>query len=1322
MRNYRLWESVQEKGVNLYFPMRQFHPIHHLLVCLLFWGHLSAHSDVTMNYPYIHFGVDNGLPQSVITDIIQDSYGYIWLTTNEGIARFNGKHFTVFNEATGYPFRLVTGIVEIKPGVYWVATYANGLWQLQHHKATPITFAPNNPNINHITKTPDGSVLIVAEPGGVYEFKEGRLVTHIPDSGNGIHGVAITATKDKLGNYWVGTYQNGVQVFYHGQKIIHLTTRDGLPSNEIRSIYIGNHQIPFIGTYRGLFVPEYESFSKEFNQQFDSPFIANIFSQNGNDVWISLSSGKGGLVAVRNFKVQAFIQPQKGLFVRKVYIDRHNVLLLGTYQGLWVIPNRNFHNYGIDSGFLNPYIRAITATPQGQLYVGTRNDGLYRLQKDRFVRLDQFDPLFKEKSIFALAPVGKQLWVATSRGLYIIENNRLITNHPVTQFFEQRTVRRLTVHPDAIYVVTKDSLFTIPRGQPQPEIECINKNLMGAQYSFWGIDRDAKGQLCVATNGKGLFYLKQNEWRYVHSAFPYQKILALRKGPNGLIYLATSTGVYTWDGDSLHILLPLKYTVWDVLPTRHNGIWLLTSKGLQHYVNQQLYVYNHRNGLITTEFNMGAVFAENDSSYWFGGVNGLVHYKKEIHYPLTTPAFYITRVEAGDSTVVFPESKPLTFPYANNNVRIAFDWIQLGNTADVQLGYFLEGFDRDTFLVANQHHTKYTNLSAGKYRFHLFLLNTLTHQVIATRSVAFTILKPWWQTYWFRGLLALGFLGIVLLYAQWRTAVHMRRARLLEQMVEQRTRDIQQSKQLLEKEIEERRKIEASLDKERQLLSITLNAIADGVVTTTLDGHILWMNPAGEKLSGVPAKKAVNQPITQVFHLKNETDDSPIPLPEAIQQTDQQYLSARITNQATGKTKIVGIGWATVKDANQKEVGYVWIFRDITTERRLEEEIIKAQKLESIGLLAGGIAHDFNNILTGIMGNTQLAKLKLQMNDTNILPFLEGIEAATQNATRLTHQLLTFAKGGEPVKELISIKTILEENVEFSLRGTNVTCHMQIDENLWPVKADRGQISQVINNLVINAVQAMPGGGTLTITARNITKQDDFAESEALYDVEGEQFVKITVQDTGIGIPQENLARIFDPYFTTKQKGSGLGLATSYSIIKKHHGKLTVNSELGKGTCFAIYLPASPEGEQTSPKSKAMLFDGKGMRALIMDDEPAILDIVSNFLKIMGFEVETALNGEEALEKFHQARQNHRPFDVYIMDLTVRGGKGGVETAKEILATDPDAIIIVASGYTTSKALADYQQYGFAGRITKPFSLESFNKVLFDIFNRKMAY
>ncbi|AFM27468.1 hybrid sensor histidine kinase/response regulator [Desulfomonile tiedjei] len=385
--------------------------------------------------------------------------------------------------------------------------------------------------------------------------------------------------------------------------------------------------------------------------------------------------------------------------------------------------------------------------------------------------------------------------------------------------------------------------------------------------------------------------------------------------------------------------------------------------------------------------------------------------------------------------------------------------------------------------------------------------------------------------------------------------------------------------------------------------------------------------------------------------------------------------------------------------------GFWWLKKDISEKKRNEEEIIKAQKIDSLGILAGGIAHDFNNLLTGILGNITLAQ-KLIDPDHTSHKRLDYAAKASVRAQDLTRQLLTFSRGGAPIKKPTCVPELLQESVGFALRGSNVDCEFYLPLDVWSVEVDEGQINQVVNNIVINAVQAMPDGGTMQVRAMNTVVSD----GQGL-PLKSGKYVKISIVDEGTGIPEEHIDKIFDPYFTTKKRGSGLGLATCYSVIKKHDGYINVKSEVGAGTTFDLYLPVSGRVSETNSEDEKSVKNTKG-KILIMDDEELIRDLAIQILMVAGYEVVPAKDGTEAIAIFENALRSGQPFAAVIMDLTIPGGMGGKETIRRLLRIDPQVKAIVSSGYSNDPVMAEFAFYGFKGVLEKPYNAEELSKAL----------
>ncbi len=498
------------------------------------------------------------------------------------------------------------------------------------------------------------------------------------------------------------------------------------------------------------------------------------------------------------------------------------------------------------------------------------------------------------------------------------------------------------------------------------------------------------------------------------------------------------------------------------------------------------------------------------------------------------------------------------------------------------------------------------------------------------------------------------------------------------------------------------KKSQEDLFAEKERLAVTLRSIGDGVISTDAKGCITLVNKVAEDLTGWSQEESLEQPVEDVFRIVTQTGGkrTNTPILRIIKSGGTDSLSGKtILVARDGSEKIISASGAPIFDGSGKALGIILVFRDITERVEMEEEIVKAHKLESVGILAGGIAHDFNNILTAILGNISLAKMYADPNDT-IYKKLEDTEKASHRAKNLTKQLLTFSRGGEPIKKVVSLAEIIRDSSLFALTGSNCRCEFKLAPDLWTVEADDGQVSQVIHNLIINACQAMPHGGTIQVYADNVA----VTEKDGML-LDPGNFIRVSVNDCGTGISKRALPRIFDPYFTTKENGSGLGLASAYSIIKKHDGCINVESEQGVGSSFQIYLPSTNKIKQKNEHLPQELNRGCG-RVLVMDDEVIVREVTGTMLASLGYEVEYAAEGEQALRMYQERMNSDRRFDAVIMDLTVPGGMGGKEAIRQLLEIDPGARAIVASGYANDPIMANHADYGFLAVLSKPFNIE----------------
>jgi PAS domain S-box-containing protein len=507
-------------------------------------------------------------------------------------------------------------------------------------------------------------------------------------------------------------------------------------------------------------------------------------------------------------------------------------------------------------------------------------------------------------------------------------------------------------------------------------------------------------------------------------------------------------------------------------------------------------------------------------------------------------------------------------------------------------------------------------------------------------------------------------------------------------------------------DIHARKVAEEELAGERERLRVTLRAMVEAVFTTDQHGRVNYLNEAAEQLTGWAEGAAIGRPIAEIASLRHERSMEALPAPHRRALTEAVIVElppATVVLHRQGAPRLVEGRCAPIRDVASQPAGSVLVLRDVTERARLEAEMSKATRLESVGVLAGGIAHDFNNLLTVIMGNVTLAALDSSAQGP-MARWLGEAEKGLLRARDLTQQLLTFAKGGDPVRSVVQLAEIVRETAEFSSHGASAKCLYDIEQGLWAADVDKGQIGQVVQNLVINAVQAMPQGGAIRLSLHN-ELQPPVRTGLAC------PAVRITITDTGTGISPENLARIFDPYFTTKATGNGLGLATVYAIVKKHGGHIEVLSALSEGTTFRLWLPAT-KGSVVIPSRQAPAVEtGMNGRVLLMDDEEGVRLMASQLLERLGFEVTATSDGQSAVDAYQRTLNGQEQrYDLVIMDLTVPGAMGGLDCMKTLQKLDPQVRAIVSSGYSSDPVMANFRGYGFAAAIPKPYRITDFAK------------
>src|SRR4051812_10940223 len=497
------------------------------------------------------------------------------------------------------------------------------------------------------------------------------------------------------------------------------------------------------------------------------------------------------------------------------------------------------------------------------------------------------------------------------------------------------------------------------------------------------------------------------------------------------------------------------------------------------------------------------------------------------------------------------------------------------------------------------------------------------------------------------------------------------------------------------RDLTERNHARIALQQSARTLTDTLENTTDGFFAVDYAWRFTYVNPQAEKLLGRSRKELLNGELWQKFPELRGT-------PFELNYREVMAEQAPIEFEACDPS---GTKWFEVH-AYPSGGGVSAFFRDVTERKRAEDDRLTKGKIESLGTLAGGIAHDLNNILTVISGNIGLAQLEAPVEEKTLLGCLAKASQAAQEAAHMSSQLLTFSKGGSPVKKVVRISELLAKSSHFSLHGSNLRAEMDIPPDLWPTEVDPTQIEQVINALMINAREAMPSGGTVDISARNVELDD---KPGAL--LPGGRYIKVAIADHGGGIPADIATKIFDPYFTTKPVSSGLGLSISFSIVKKHGGMLHLEQSSPSGAVFSFYLPAA-KAEPAIVKNVGSGLTTGLHRVLVMDDEEGIRELTSQLLNTLGYEVTAVTDGVEAINTYERAMRRGEHFQAVILDATIRGGMGGLATISRLRNIDPSVVAIICSGYSDEAALAEFLQYGFRGALPKPFTRRDLADVL----------
>lgn len=1261
---------------------------------------------------FTHFNTGDGLSDNHVLTIFEDSNGYIWIGTMAGLNRYDGRSFHRPHTGNSLYRSEIRAIREDLEGNLWFGT-DNGAWKYDRKTREFARFTVkqglSSDLIESLLVDRRGNLWLGTEGGGVNRY-DGETFTGFSTKDGLVHQTVFSILEDKQGNLWFGT-PNGVSR-YDGKSLESFKLEEGLNNSSIRTIMEDRQGNLWFGTDgAGVCCFDGETFTRLTEKNgLSSNVVWSLLEDREGNIWIG--TYRGGLDKYGGGVFTCFSSKDglAGDVIRSILLDRQGHFWFGTYRGgvsRW--DGKSLRTFTTKDGLVNNFVLTIYEDRQGNLWFGTYG-GISRYDGQKFMNLTPKEGLADPVVRAILEDRGGRIWIGTNHRGISIYDGRTFTNfsredglndNRITTLLEDRQGKIWIGTLNGICLYDGRRFVNISRKWDLP-----HKNI-------YSIIEDGSGNLWIAAFGEGIIkytpHLPVGSFDVFNSrdGLEHSNVVSLCFDDTGKLWAGTEKGIYRFNTEAYN----------------QGGRKIFKHYGLPE-------------GFIGIECIHNSILKDNQGNIWFGTLKGAIRYNPRMDRPnRREPLIHITNVRplfaeenlAAYSQGISPENglpMGLKLPYSKNNLLFEFIGISLTVPERIKYKCKLEGFDKFWVPVKTGSTATYSNIPPGRYSFKVRASNNDGIWNRKPASFAFEIIPPFWQTWWFYLLCAAGLATGTFFIIKHRVG-HLEKQRRnlqekvllstrelqqekdkverinleLEQRVSERTSELLSANRTLEAEIKERKQIEEALrESEEKFRAIAENALE--AIFIVQDGVIKFPNPRAEEMFGYSAAELDGIPIERFIYPqdreKKPAQSHRIPGSDTGIVNSCFRIINRIKNELFTELNSVSINW----DGKPATLNFL---RDITEKKKLETQLLQAQKMEAIGTMAGGIAHNFNNLLTGILGNTSII-LGDTAADNPHYEELKQIEENVQSGVHLTRQLLGFARSGKYEVKVTDLNLLIQKSTEMFGR-TRREIHFQekYAADLWPVEVDKAQLEQVMLNLYVNAWQAMPEGGSIFIQTGNISLDVNEAQTRGL---EPGRYVKVSVTDTGVGMDEVTRKRIFEPFFTTKDMGhgTGLGLASAYGIILNHSGCIQVYSEKGNGTTFNIYLPASNKRVDRVMKTAVLPEDFlRGTETiLLVDDEEGIISVGEKLLKRLGYRTLPAKNGYQAMET---VKKNMGKIDLIILDM-IMPGLGGAETFNQLRKIDPEIKVLLSSGYSLNDQAARILEQGCNGFIQKPFHLK----------------